>query len=740
MLSQVINALKQNGAEEAYSSNFAIEYELSLKSLCIEIDGLGALNLPVTKNDVHQLLKISSAAKYGLREQTLLDSTVRDTQEISACQLQIQYDDAFLDMLNDMRSALGLSENTKLTAHLHNMLIYGPEQFFKPHQDSEKLEGMVATLVVVLPSSHIGGDLLVEHNKMHHRFVSEQLDSRELKCFAFYADCHHEVEKIRQGYRVALTYNLVLESAQNDLPEYISKNANIPLEEALHEYFHLHEHIYENSTNLVYFLDHEYTEHSLRWNMLKGDDAYNVLAFRSAAQKLDLVPHLALVELHETWTADGDEEDPEPNEYIDGNIQLTYWIDENNQPLPYRNYTISDEEICWTTDTEDFEPAETDFEGYMGNYGNTVDYWYRRAAVVLWRKDAQVNMDFQLNYDVALNHLLQLTQNEGREKEALEIIRRAGVHLRRSRYDVPSDDCKLLARLASYIQNEAVAQSMLGHFNLSVVDANIIGELVNLQSAYGVSWCLALLTCWSNPEFGHRMDVSLFIKNMNNVAQSMFEHGLDFKILEFLLAYQLKVMIEKDNRLKQSRRSVERKNSLADRVENVKCFLFSCSLLKEDSLSNQMIDHLISSPSLYTELALAELLLGRQNDLIGGDHLINDVLRCHVVKTVYQALSLGEPSMENWSIDEVLVCQCEHCKVAQNFLSSKTEKTKIWPIVQDVRNHIMNEINGCDLPVNLSVEKKGSPHKLVMIKSAEVYQQAKERYIRLLAYSRELSL
>lgn len=60
-------------------------------------------------------------------------------------------------MLNYMREQLGLAEDTILRPHLHNLLIYGPGQFFKPHQDSEKLDGMVATLVIILPSPHIGG-------------------------------------------------------------------------------------------------------------------------------------------------------------------------------------------------------------------------------------------------------------------------------------------------------------------------------------------------------------------------------------------------------------------------------------------------------------------------------------------------------------------------------------------------------------------------------------------------------
>ena len=46
--------------------------------------------------------------------------------------------------------------------------------------------------------------------------------------------------------------------------------------------------------------------------------------------------------------------------------------------------TVSDDEVCATTPTADMSPHESSYEGYMGNYGNTLDRWYRRAAIVLW--------------------------------------------------------------------------------------------------------------------------------------------------------------------------------------------------------------------------------------------------------------------------------------------------------------------------------------------------------------------
>ena len=48
---------------------------------------------------------------------------------------------------------------------------------------------------------------------------------------------------------------------------------------------------------------------------------------------------------------------------------------------------VPDSEVCATTLSADLVPYQSEYEGYMGNYGNTMDRWYCRAAVVVWPLD-----------------------------------------------------------------------------------------------------------------------------------------------------------------------------------------------------------------------------------------------------------------------------------------------------------------------------------------------------------------
>ena len=108
-----------------------------------------------------------------------------------------------------MRDGLGLPARARLRAEPHALLVYGKGQFFLPHQDSEKDDTMIGTLVVSLPSSHTGGELLIEHSG---KTVAYQASAAEVSVAALYADCRHEVKPVRTGYRVTFTCNLLLDS------------------------------------------------------------------------------------------------------------------------------------------------------------------------------------------------------------------------------------------------------------------------------------------------------------------------------------------------------------------------------------------------------------------------------------------------------------------------------------------------------------------------------------------------
>ena len=408
-------------------TSFHAQGAFPVQALSVNVKGLGALPPFLQAPDLGRLSELASAASFGLRDQTLLDTTVRDTSEIKASSITLSgWDAVWPDIEASVQQAMGL-QGVSLQAHLHNALIYGPGQFFKMHQDTEKLPGMVLTLVLVWPCAHLGGHLMVHRGDDVHRFQSEHLHADQIQWFAFYADCQHEVRPVQQGHRVVLTFNVVLknESSQNQ-----AKHSPALLA-ALEQHFEV-THNPAGKQRLVIFLDHEYSEKGLSWSLLKGVDRAHAQALRSAADALGLRTYLALAEIHEMWTAQVSDVDyrrsrrqssePEPDELIEHSTTLDHWVDTDNAVQKLGRLQVSDRDIVCIRETDEDDLVNSEYEGYMGNYGETLDYWYRRAAVVLWPQSSELLQQFDLDADKALQALVALGYSDKEAALALKSL------------------------------------------------------------------------------------------------------------------------------------------------------------------------------------------------------------------------------------------------------------------------------------------------------------------------------
>src|SRR5580700_5236059 len=187
---------------------FSVELTAKTGDLSLEVEGFGHVRFPVTPAKARKLLSLGQPARFGRGEETVTDPDVRDTWEIPKELVRAEWNDATLkDILATVKDELGLPYGAGLSADLHSLLVYEPGQFFVAHQDSEKDDSMVATLVVTLPSSYTGGELMVGHNE---ESMACQRSRRALSLVAFFADCRHEVLPVKSGYRITLTYNLLL--------------------------------------------------------------------------------------------------------------------------------------------------------------------------------------------------------------------------------------------------------------------------------------------------------------------------------------------------------------------------------------------------------------------------------------------------------------------------------------------------------------------------------------------------
>jgi hypothetical protein len=360
--------------------------------LCVK--GLGEIAFPLHASQAKDLIALAEAAPYGKGTRTVLDETVRKCWQIDASCFAFdspQWQKFLKQTLSAVREHLGITG--KISAKPYKLLLYGKGGHFKAHKDTEKLAAMFGTLVIALPSKHEGGRLFIRHDGREIEVdFSSEAHRHEFQHAAFFADCEHEVEPVRAGYRCCVVYNLRLDEGDPGLLNLsltAQARALLPALAALKN---------ENAGELrAVLLEHSYTEASLALRKLKGNDQARAHALLAAAEEAGFTAHLALVTFHQSGQLDDDDYDYRRRgrhddvstsgtmgEIYDEDLTISHWRDKRDRRVGLGTYQVDAEMLITKEKLGAGNPDEEESEGYTGNAGCTMDYWYRRAAIVLW--------------------------------------------------------------------------------------------------------------------------------------------------------------------------------------------------------------------------------------------------------------------------------------------------------------------------------------------------------------------
>lgn len=408
-----------------------------------EIDGVGLLSFPVPPEQCGRLIaNAAERAPYGRGDQTLIDESVRKVWQIPTGKVHLRgkhWEQALSAILELSTAGLGCPPDS-LDTEFYKMLVYDEGGFFLPHRDTEKVAGMVATLVVVLPSAHSGGNLIIRHNDRETTLDLSELNPAELHFAAFYADCEHEVQPITDGHRVCLIYNLI---QKKSVPNGSLRAPDTrPVVEAAAAELRDWANGDQRADKLVHLLEHRYTEAALAFEGLKGRDSALAGILKEAAEKSDCALHLGLVHIEETGSADYngayygrshrywayDDEEEDEDEYEVGEIcdvdrYIDQWRDIRDHPVEFGKIPLNDEEILPVGALDDEEADETHFSEATGNAGASFERTYLCGALVLWPRESFDTICASAGIDAALARLEQrIGEARSGDEEAVRAV------------------------------------------------------------------------------------------------------------------------------------------------------------------------------------------------------------------------------------------------------------------------------------------------------------------------------
>lgn len=734
--------------------------DLPLTMPGLEVEGVGTLRLPLAETQARALIKRCRQAPYGKGAKTLVDTDVRRVWEMDPACFELtnpKWELLIESILHEVQQRLGLEER-KLSAHLYKLLVYEKESFFLPHRDGEKLDGMVATLIVALPSVHEGGELVIRHEGRAHEIVfSGAASGLELSYAAFYADCQHEVNPLSSGYRLCLAYNVTLTTSSGrqglKVPAYGTMGARVA--QLLGTWRERGE-----TGKLAVTLEHRYTRDGLTLNKLKGVDRARAKVLFEAAEQAGCVAHLALVTLWQYGAVEYDEDDyfhssrgqyyrrydndavdgdigskHEMGEIFDTSLTANYWSDRHGDTCRFGRMELHGDEIVTNVALDTNDPSEEEFEGYTGNAGMTLARWYHRAAVLIWPQEQHFSVLCSAGTEAAIGGLeamvkaLKRAVRMQRAAQRLDCLKFAQVIIdswalpRGEWFDESNGktDRSVFSKLLSTLDDTDLMRRFLSEVVPNDGDITFPREFVKFCRRHGlvgfeaelarVIGTVTKMTLLRNAEL-----LSLLCRQPDN---DMDDVALCTRLCERAVL-SLERFDSQDTEDQGQAQELDRTALL--------CALVNAMLdVDAEGPLRKVINHTLAQRGKYelTRNHLATIF--KLESRLGTRSPSSEAIACWLStcrRELQERTAKAPQAPTDYQRDDKLSCNCPDCQVLSRFLANPVERECRMPLNKERRRHLHQIIDGNRCDLTHVTERQGRPYTLVCRKTTASYERA----------------
>ena len=727
----------------------------------LEVEGMGPVGLPLTAKQAKEIIKHCDQAPYGKGEETLVDTSVRRVWRMDPGRFSLtnpDWDRFLAETVARVQEELGL-ESQELASHLHDLLVYEPGSFFLPHRDGEKLDRMVATLVVALPSTYEGGELVVRHEGQDRTIDFQGPDDNPFHTHfaAFYADCEHEVRPLRKGYRLCLVYNLTLAKSKKTIvaPREAEHVANIS--RLLREWAED-----ESAEKLTITLDHQYSEKGLSPDMLKGTDRAKAKILQEAARQADCKAYLALLTFHESGEAEytgggrrsgrgrewgrgrydeygsGDAADYKMGEVYESSLTATPWSDVDGNTLPIGELSVEEDELLDPEALRGLDPEEH-FHGYTGNEGTTLEHWYRHAAILLWptRRHFEVLCDHDgRNAVPELERMVtQWRQSEPGEAaplktQCLDLARAILTTWQERSYGLPhpetSKSTGLLETLAT-LGEPALIGGFLGDLLTRDVTLEPGKALVAICEAHGWKAFEKELRAVMDSTSDNTMERN--VRSLEQICAARPRKKAGWSELCTTLSEALVAAVERADR---GPAQDDWRTRRVDRGEVLAGLARSLFLSGGGDLLSRVVAHALAAPKTYPLHSAHMPALASLRPWL-AKHVKKPLpaLTTWLSSCREQLESLTAKAPEapkTFQRAAEIKCTCQECAELKQFLKDPGESSHRFRMRQDRRDHLANNIRQHKCDLDLKTETRGSPHTLICTKNTASFQERTKTY------------
>ena len=739
----------------------------------VEINGVGVISFPILNSQIQDIIKHAERAPYGRGGETILDTSVRNTWQLTPVNVRIggkSWGRSFQHILSTVTDGLGCT-GTDVSAEFYKLLVYEEGGFFLPHRDTEKTDGMFGTLTIVLPSAHCGGELVIRHAGREVTVDMSNAETSELTFAAFYADCEHAIKPITQGTRVCLTYNLLQRrTGKKDKPitaplyDSEADRAQAILEQTFKKS--------DAPAKLAWLLEHQYSPVGLSFSGLKGRDAALAKVARHAARRAECALHLGIVHIEESGAAepcfdldygrahrrggyyDGDDrvedtetgdEDFEVIEVSDSLRHIDQWIDTNDHAVEFGSLPIEDGEILPACALDGEAPDQQRLTEATGNEGASFERSYHRAALVIWPQDRFVDVLLQAGPGAALPYFKDRVQAlnslsvPGANQQTVHFVAERiiavweatakGGYRGRCKESDLSEMIALLGQLAdapllerfiggvvtreySGSENDAMAANvqLLGPIQAGQLLPHLAIENIRFFPAE----CVNLLSQLTR-ELGLQPTAD-WIAALREIGAAIVGALPDLK-------QRRPDQPDRDWWRTQKAKPVDG-STVADLLETLA--VLNASTLRHAACKSIAANLKMFAPPTLIVPAL-QLLRERNGDAVLRDKEFQR-LWCHSAEFLLARSEQPPESPKDWRQDVKIVCRCDDCRELQAFALDPGTQTHRFRIKKERRQHLHQQIDRHRLDMTHVTVRTGSPQTLVCSKTRARYERRCRQY------------
>ncbi len=747
----------------------------------LEVEGAGMVSFPVPEAQVRALIEAAERAPYGKGPETLVDASVRDCWQIDAERVRLgggAWPETFARILDTAAAGLGCP-GERLDARLYKLLVYEPGGFFLPHRDTEKADGMIATLSVSLPAAGAGGELLVRHKDREVTVDMRAEEPSELAFAAFYADCAHEIRPVLEGHRLSLVFNLCLRPGDRDTPREAPDYSRQIAEVARRLAAWSRE---EGAADkLVWLLDHEYSESGLSFAALKNSDAAVAQVLTPAAERAGCELYAAVVHVEESGEAtfhgddvggyggdwdEGDVADVDVEEVYDDERWLDGWAGRDGGRPPFAEIPLEPGELLPAGALDGARPDSQRLHEASGNEGATLHRAYRRAAIVIWPRAKALDIVASAGIEGAVAWVAEtLDRNGGVVDDRIgglvsrliglwaSTLKGRGKRARIGTFDPRGDAdgrapsstsgnearvgmldllCRIgdEARLGRFLR-EVVLPSYGGGENealsvaLAVAGPKAAGRflpaLVEAHFARNPGDTLALLRCLGEAHGDPASPDASWDGALRKGVRAALA------ALPGALAGRAKGRVPKPDSEWRFNRGSVRGHAVGDaEVRDLFALAWRWRLTKEAATA---ADAVVGHPRAVTpDRALPAALRALHAETGLADAAPFALLWRHAADFLLARSATPPEAPKNWKIAAPVRCRCEHCAKLRAFCKDPVAETARFPLRKELRAHLHQIIDRHRLDLEHVTERRGSPYTLVCTKTRASHERRLAEY------------